>query len=100
LISKKAWVQITKVILKPEERFQTLPLDTLKCPLTMWVKGFLLEDANLGDFVSIQTITGRTETGTLICENPAYHHDFGDFVPELLQIDHMVKTKLDGEHHD
>lgn len=100
MIPKNTWVQIQKVVLKPEDRLPSIPEDTQKCPLTMWVKGFLLEDSELLSEVQIETITGRVVSGTLVQVEPAYHHDFGDFVPELLQIDKMVKSKLDGENHE
>ena len=94
MIKKGSWVQIHKVVLKPEERTAQIPEETKKVPLEMWVKGFLCEDSLLHDFVEITTLTGRTESGTLIAVNPSYHHDYGDFVPELLQIDKLVKTAL------
>ncbi len=100
MIKKGAWVQIHKVILKPEERTAQIPDETKKVPLEMWVKGFLNEDANLNDIVSITTLTNRIESGTLIAENPSYHHDYGDFVPELLQIDKLVKTALQEEKNE
>jgi hypothetical protein len=94
MIKKGSWVQIHKVVLKPEERTAQIPEETKKVPLEMWVKGFLCEDSLMNDFVEITTLTGRTESGTLIAVNPSYHHDYGDFVPELLQIDKLVKTAL------
>ncbi|MDI9507132.1 MAG: 2-amino-4-oxopentanoate thiolase subunit OrtA [Bacillota bacterium] len=90
-IKKGAWVQIKKIILAPEERAENIPADSKNVPLIMWVKGFLLEDAALGDEVAIETITGRLEKGTLVSANPAYKHDYGDFVPELLEINKKAK---------
>ena len=94
MIKKGSWVQIHKVILSPEERTASIPDETKKVPLELWVKGFLMEDAKINDTVTIQTLTDRLESGTLIAVNPAYHHDYGDFIPELLEIDKMVKTAL------
>lgn len=91
MIKKGAWVQIKKIILAPEERAENIPADSKNVPLIMWVKGFLLEDAALGDEVAIETITGRLEKGTLVAANPAYKHDYGDFVPELLEINKKAK---------
>jgi len=96
LIKKNAWVQIKKVILKPEERTGSIPEETKKVPLEMWVKGFLEKDAELHEEVTIRTITGRYETGELIKENPAYMHTYGAFVPEILEIDRIVKDALFG----
>ena len=101
LITKNTWVQISRVILTPENRAKNIPDDTSICPLTMWVKGFLLDNANLGDEVSVKTITGRIEFGTLVQIHPTYHHNYGEFVPELLVIDQMVKNILfGGESHE
>lgn len=96
MVQKNAWVQIHKIILMPKERAATLPGDTKKVPLEMWVKGYLLADANIDDEVSVKTVTGRIESGTLVKENPAYLHTYGKFVPELLEIDRIVKTAMYG----
>jgi hypothetical protein len=97
MIPKNTWVQIHKILLKPEERSVNLPEDTRKVPFEMWTKGFLEADAEVGDSVVITTVTGRKMTGTLLCANPAYRHDYGVFIPEILEIDRMVKTVLFGE---
>ncbi|MBI9010088.1 MAG: 2-amino-4-ketopentanoate thiolase [Tenericutes bacterium] len=96
MIKKNSWVQIKKIILKPEERTGNLPEATKQVPFVMWVKGFLLEDAMLNSEVLIKTITGRNESGILVCENPSYMHTYGEFVPEILEIDRIVKTELFG----
>ena len=96
MIKKGEWVRIHKHILKASERAPQIPEDTKACPLEMWTKGFLQTDASLGDEVEIETVTGRKETGTLIEVNPYYTHNFGEFVPELLQIDKQVKGILFG----
>lgn len=96
MVKKGEWVRIHKNILEPAERAPQVPDDTKKCPLEMWDKGFLQADAEMGDEVEIETVTGRKETGTLIEVNPYYEHDFGRFVPELLQIDKQVREILFG----
>lgn len=100
LIKKGSWVQIHRIILKPEERAPQVPADTKKVPLEMWVKGFLCHDANIGDEVEIKTITGRIETGELVTENPSFKHHFGEFVPEILKIGEIVKNELFGDEID
>ena len=77
MIKKGEWVIIHRNILSPEERAPQVPDDTKKVPLEMWVKGYLNEDANIGDEVEITTLTKRTEKGTLLEANPYYKHDFG-----------------------
>ena len=96
MIKKGEWVRIHRIILQPSERAPQVPEDTKQVPLEMWDKGFLLEDAAMGDEVTIETVTGRNETGTLIEVNPYYEHDFGKFVPELLAIDKQVRDMVFG----
>ncbi len=96
MIKKGEWVRIHKNILDASGRAPQVPDDTKQVPLEMWVKGFLLEDAEMGDEVTVETVTGRHETGKLIEVNPYYTHSFGKFVPELLQIDKQVREILFG----
>jgi len=94
MIRKGTWVQIHDVLLQPGERAENLPEDTKKTPLQMWDKGFLLQDAEIGDRVEVKTAVGRTVSGFLIVAEPAFHHDFGDFVPEILMIGEILKATL------
>lgn len=96
MIKKGEWVRIHKIILEPRERAPQVPDDTKAVPLEMWDKGYLQADAEIGDEVEIETVTGRREAGTLIEVNPYYTHDFGTFVPELLAIDKQVREILFG----
>ena len=96
-MSKKGdWVQIHQIVLKPEERAPQAPEDTKKVPLELWVKGYALHDAKVGEDVEIETITGRKLTGTLLNVNPNYVHSYGNFVPELLQVGKQLKEILYG----
>jgi hypothetical protein len=96
MIAKKGdWVQIHNIVLMPEERTGKLPEETKKVPLELWVKGFLNEDAKIGDITSITTVTGRMDMGTLEEVNPNFIYGFGkEFIPELLQIDMQLKKIL------
>ena len=97
MAKKNDWVQIHIDVLKPEERAANIPEDTRHVPLEMWVKGHLTNDsAELGDTVTVRTKTGREVTGTLCAVNPSFKHNFGDYVPELDQIDETVKSILFG----
>jgi len=96
MAKKGDWVQIHQIVLKPEERAEHLPEDTKKVPLELWVKGFALNDAKLGEEVEIKTVTGRKISGELVAVNPRYIHDFGDYVPELTKIDMQLKSELFG----
>lgn len=101
MAKKGDWVLIHNTVLKPEERASQVPEDTKKVPLEMWVKGFLLDSAEIGDEVKIKTMTGREVTGKLIEVNPAYRHDFGVCIPELLQIGLQLKgIVFGGEDHE
>ena len=90
MVKKGEWVLIHRDILSPEERAPQVPEDTRKVPLEMWDKGHLLDDGELGETVRVRTWTGRLEEGTLLEVNPSYHHDFGNFVPELQTISQQV----------
>ena len=80
------WVEIEKILLRPEQRAPTLPEDTKQVPYVLNVNGFLLEDAELGSPARIRTLIGRELEGTLKMVNPSYSHSFGKVVPELLKI--------------
>jgi len=98
-IGKETWVEIHDIVLKPEERTRNLPEETKKVPLEMRLKGFLLEEAELGDRVKIRTVTGRIVEGTLLKENPVYEHGYGEtFIPELLTIGQNLRAMLEVDH--
>lgn len=90
------YARIHRTVLEPEARAAQVPEDTHSVPLEMWVKGYLTLDAQLGDQAEVITRTGRRERGRLVEVNPAYRHDFGDFVPELLQIGDTLREILFG----
>ncbi|MBQ3437643.1 MAG: 2-amino-4-ketopentanoate thiolase [Fusobacterium sp.] len=90
------FVRIHNIVLDSTERAPQLPEDTKKVPLEMWVKGFLQADANIGDEVEILTITGRKVKGKLVELNSVYRHNYGEFVPELLQIGLQARKILFG----
>ncbi|MDA3957862.1 2-amino-4-oxopentanoate thiolase subunit OrtA [Oceanispirochaeta sp.] len=95
---KGDWVRIHKILLSPPERASQNPEDTKKVPLEMWDKGFLLlETAETGEEVEIETIIGRRMTGTLIEINPQYSHGWGHCIPEILQIGRQIRQILSAE---
>jgi len=96
MVKKGEWVRIHSVVLKADERTAKLPDDTQKCDLQMWTKGFLQEDAEIGDVVTVKTASNRLEKGTLIEVNPYYTHSYGTFVPEIVQIDRQLREVLFG----
>ena len=56
MVKKGTWVQVHEIVLEPEERTGKLPEDTKKVPLEMWVKGFLTDDAAMGEEAEIETL--------------------------------------------
>lgn len=93
---KGDWVQIHQIVLKPEERAPQVPEDTKQVPLELWVKGYAVTEAAIGEQIDIETTTGRIVRGELAAVNPRYIHSFGEFIPELLKIDKQVKEILFG----
>ena len=96
MVKKGEWVLIHKIVLTPEQRAPQVPDDTKNVPLELWVKGYLQQDANIGDEVTVLTRTKRLETGKLLEVNPYYKHDFGKFVPELLAVGDQAREILFG----
>lgn len=96
-VAKKGdWVRIHAIVLEKEQRAPQVPEDTKSVPLEMWTKGFLNDDAKIGDVVQVTTMTGRTEKGTLVEINPTYSHSFGKCIPELLKVGPQLKAYLFG----
>lgn len=94
---KGNWVQIRTVILKANERTSRIPKDTQKCDLIQLTKGFLKEEsAGVGDEVTVITAVGRIVKGTLVDIAPCYKHNFGEFVPEIIQIEDQLKKIMFG----
>ncbi|MGX7023272.1 2-amino-4-oxopentanoate thiolase subunit OrtA [Vagococcus hydrophili] len=96
MIKKNEWVQVHSVVLTSDQRAPQVPDDTKSVPLEMWVKGFLTEDAELGEMVTVKTVTGRLVEGKLIQVHPTFRHSFGEFVPEILEIDQTIRKELFG----
>ena len=94
------FVRIHNIVLKVGERADNLPEDTKKVPLEMWngqIQTILLEkEAEIGEEVEVITITGRKVKGILVEINPVYRHNYGEFVPEILQIGLQARKILFG----
>ena len=94
---KGDWVRIHNIVLDPDQRASQVPEDTKNVPLELWTKGFLLVDeAKIGDIVTIETYIGRKVSGKLIEIAPYYEHDFGKCIPELLYIGRQLRDILEG----
>lgn len=94
---KGTYVKITKDILKPEHRLDTLPEVTSSKPLTGWVKGKLLREADINDKAPIETITGRFVQGIITEIEPAYTHTFGAYVKELDIVRSTILVEMWGD---
>jgi hypothetical protein len=92
--AKNTWVEVHDVILEKGNRAPQVPEDTKQVPLEMYVKGFLVNDAVVGEKTEIMTTCGRRITGTLSRINPAYTHDFGEPIPELSPIGGEIRAIL------
>ena len=101
MVKKGEWVQVHQVVLEPWERTARLPEDTSKCPVELWVKGFLVYDCEMNNQAVIKTLTGRIVKGELVAVNPGYEYGFGDeFVPEVLQIGIQLRELLRAGDED
>lgn len=92
------WVKIHSIVLKPSERAANIPEDTKKVPLELWAKGWLEEkEASIGDEVTVRTVAGRLLKGNLSAITPPIEHDFGEPIPELLEIGLELRQLLKEE---
>ncbi|MCK4782205.1 MAG: 2-amino-4-ketopentanoate thiolase [Desulfobacteraceae bacterium] len=91
---KDTWVEIYKIVLEKGERAPQVPNDTQQVPLEMKVKGFLVQNAAVGEEAEIITPAGRRIKGRLIEINPAYTHMYGRPIPELSPIGAEVRAIL------
>jgi len=94
MVKKGTYVQIRAVILKSGERAAGIPPDTAESPLVMWVKGHLMDDADIGEPAEVTTATGRVERGVLEKAEPVTTLDYGQFVPEIMEIGARVRGVL------
>ena len=100
MIDKGTYVRIRRTLLKPSERSENLPKETKKVPYKMWIKGYLLDEADLFDIVKIITITGRIETGRLKEVEPPYKHSYGDYVAEILVMKETIINDMYGDSNE
>jgi len=96
LVKKGTWVSLRKTILEPNMRAAGIPEETAATPLIMWVSGFLEADAERGGDATIRTRMNRVESGVLEEVNPTSAVNYGEFVPEILQIGAQARNILFG----
>lgn len=95
-INQGDWVEICWTILTPEERAPGLPEDTRQTPYILKASGIALEEGKTGDEISIETQAGRNLKGQATRIFPYYNHDFGNCVPELIQIRKQIRSAAKG----
>ena len=88
------WVEIERVLLEPADRAANLPEETAGKQLLVWVKGFALAGATLGEQCEVETMTGRVVRGRLSDLDPAYMHTFGSQPPELAGVGRDLRARL------
>ena len=88
------WVRIHGTVLHSDQRAAGLPSDTQSVPLEIWQKGRLCSDASIGEEVEIVTSTGRKVVGELTEANPTFSLDYGQFIPELIEIGPKLREIL------
>ena len=94
LVAAGSWVEISAIVLEPNQRAPHIPDDTKRVPLELRVKGFLVAPAALGDEAEVVTAAGRKIRGILTAVNPAYSHGFGAPIPALSVIGGQVRVLL------
>ena len=94
LIKVGQWVEIEMILIPKHSRISTIPEDTQNVDLTARIKGYLSDDAHIGDVVTVHTVLGREIQGTLLADNPPYAATFGAPVSELMNIGAELKEFL------
>ena len=97
MFEQGTYIEIEKTILTPEERTAQIPEDTKKVPFKLWVKGFALAEGDIGDTVSVKTITGRCVSGKVTCIAPHYRHSYGESMPEIMMIGKALRNLLEED---
>ncbi|MDF9867234.1 hypothetical protein OKW22_000803 [Bacilli bacterium PM5-3] len=93
MIKKGTFVRIEKTILEASERTAKIPDDTKAVPFKMWTKGILQNDCEIGEEATIISMAKRQDTGKLVEVDPMYELNYGDFLPEMVEIDMRLKNE-------
>lgn len=94
-VSAGSWVEIRQVVLVAGNRAPNVPADTAATDFVARIRGFLVESVPMGGEATVRTLLGREVTGELTSVNPRNPADFGDPVPELLQLGLAARRALD-----
>lgn len=96
MIIKGTWVEVEEIVLNKEERSSNLPEDTKKTPLMVWIRGFCIENCEIGQVVGVKTLAGRILSGKVVEIKPNYKHGFGDYIEEISHIGQQARDILFG----
>ena len=91
-----SWVEIQQVVLRAGERAPNVPPDTAQVEFVARIRGFLIGSARRGDDVTVRTLAGREVSGVLTALNPRNPADYGNPVPELLDLGTRARQALDA----
>ncbi len=95
--TKGTWVEIENVVLEVGQRAPQVPKDTKNTPLIMWTKGLLIDkEAEIGQEVEVETLSGRLAKGKMTDVNPRFEHDFGKPVDVLVETGISLKKEIGG----
>ncbi|WP_032122329.1 2-amino-4-oxopentanoate thiolase subunit OrtA [Clostridium amazonitimonense] len=86
MIKKGTWIEIEEVVLTTEHRALNIPKETKETPLKCWIRGYCLNDCNLGEEVEVETNVGRIVKGKVVEIEPGYYHSYGKHVSEIDRI--------------
>jgi 2-amino-4-ketopentanoate thiolase alpha subunit len=90
-----SWVEVRQIVLPAGQRSPGVPSDTSQVDFVARVRGFLVEPAALGAEASVRTLIGREVRGFLAEVNPRNPADFGNPIPELLQLGADARSLLE-----
>ncbi len=96
-IEKNDWIEISEILLTPENRASGLPDDTKDLSYKLKIRGFAQCDGSVGEKITIKTVTGRVLSGVAEKINPYYDHNFGDSIPELIKVRNDLKSLMKGK---
>ena len=95
MIKKGTWIEIMEIVLPVGERADNIPEDTKNTPLKCWIRGYAMEDCEVGKEAEIVTTTGRRVKGIVEEIEPGYYHSYGAFIGELAHIGKQGRELLE-----
>jgi hypothetical protein len=84
------------VVLRAGERAPNVPPDTAEVDFVARIRGFLTTSASIGDDATVRTLVGREVSGVLTVVNPRNPADYGNPVPDLLELGSQARQALEA----